>query len=88
FKNWRLLKVVQPHSKTDHLAYLFLATDFESQTDPKPDPGEKIIVHLKTLDELKQMLNLANTRYLPQDILARVATIEQLEALPAYDPSA
>ncbi len=87
FKNWHLLRAIQPQSKTDHLAYLFLAHEFDSQTEPKPDGGEKITVHLKSLDEVKNMLGKPTTRYLPKEILSSVGTIDELLALPEYSAS-
>lgn len=84
FSNWRLIGVEQPHSKIDWFVYMYLATGFESQTEQKLDPGEKITVHLKGLSELKNLLNDPKNRYLPKAILERVNTIEDLKNYPEY----
>lgn len=85
FKNWRLIKVEQPHTKIDWLVYLFLATDFESQTDQKLDAGEKIEIKLLSLNEAKDLANDPKNRYLPIDILDQVNTIEELKNFPEYE---
>lgn len=84
FKNWRLIKIEQPHTKIDWLVYIFLATEFESQTDQKLDVGEKIDIKLLSLDETKNLASNPKNRYLPIDILNQVKTIDDLKNFPEY----
>lgn len=84
FDTWRLLDVTQPHGKIDWLVYVFLATDFISQTDQKLDAGEKITVELIGFDQLKSLADDPKTRYLPKDILDKVQTLKELLVLPQY----
>ncbi len=84
FANWRLLDATQPHTKIDWLVYVFLATDFVSQTKQTLDAGEKINVTLIEFDALKDLANNPKTRYLPREILDKAESLEQLLALPAY----
>lgn len=84
FKNWKLIEVSQPHSKIDWLVYIFLATEFESQTDQKLDVGEKIEIKLLSLDEIKNLINNPRNRYLPKDILDQINSFEELNNFPEY----
>lgn len=52
FKNWRLVRAVQPHRKIDWVVYTFLATHFEGQTETKLDGGEQIETILVDFAEL------------------------------------
>ena len=84
FQSWRLIEAYQPNSKIDQFAYLFLATDFVSQTHQHLDAGEKIEI---TLMDHKTALELAQTkpaRYLPAQLLANVASIDELANLPDF----
>ncbi len=85
FTTWKLLSAEQHHHKIDHIVYLFLATDFDHQVDPTPDPGEKITILLKSLEEVKDLLNDPKVRYLPKHILTSVTTIDELVQLPEYE---
>ena len=83
FRNWKLLGIVQPQAKIDWMNYLYLATDFESQSDTHPDPGEKIEVKYMELSEVKALMGHPNVRHLP-NILAQVNSIEELMQHPEY----
>jgi len=84
FKNWRLIKVEQPYAKMDWFVYLFLATDFENQQDQKLDSGEKIKVELKTLIELKELVNRPDAQHLPKELIDSCQSIENLLNIPEY----
>lgn len=84
FNTWRLLEVSQPHNKIEQFVYIFLATDFESESEPHLDAGEKIEVKLLDIQEVKAMLDSPKNRYLPKEILRKVNTIDELIALPQY----
>jgi ADP-ribose pyrophosphatase len=85
FETWKLVSVVQPHSKIDWFVYLYIATDFKSQTDQKLDAGEKIEVQLYSLAKLKNLVNDPKNRYLPKEVLEQVSTIEELSRVPAFE---
>jgi ADP-ribose pyrophosphatase len=84
FKNWRLIKVEQPHSKIDWFVYLFLATGFESQQEQDLDNGERIDVQLLSLEEAKKLLGSPSARHLPKDLLESCDNINDLTGLPEY----
>ncbi len=84
FGTWRLLEVTQPNYKIEQFVYIFLATDFESETEPHLDAGEKIEVKLLDLEEVKAMLDSPKNRYLPKEILRRVDSIDELLTLAPY----
>ncbi|MBW3568688.1 NUDIX hydrolase [Candidatus Parcubacteria bacterium] len=84
FKNWRLLSVDQPHTKIDWFVYVFLATEFESQTEQNLDAGERIEVKLYSFEEVKDLLSDPKNRYLPKKILEEVNSLQELKNYPEY----
>lgn len=84
FKNWRLIKVEQPHLKIDWFVYLFLATDFLNQREQKLDAGEKIEVQLLSFDEVKELLDNPKARYLPKETIESCQNIDDLINLAEY----
>lgn len=84
FKKWKLISVEQPHFKIEGFVYLFLATDFDKQVEPHAEPGERIIVKLLSLDEVKRILDDPKARRIPKDLLEKVDSIDELLNLPAY----
>lgn len=84
FKNWRLIKVDQPHAKIDWFVYLFLATDFDKQQDQELDSGEQIKIEFKTLTELKDLVNHPDARHLPKELVDSCQSIEDLLNIPEY----
>jgi ADP-ribose pyrophosphatase len=84
FNDWRLISIEQPHSKIDWFVYLFLATGFEKQQEQNLDNGEKIKVELKSLDELKSLLNDSRAKHLPREIIESCQNMEDLAGLPEY----
>ncbi len=83
FRNWKLLGIVQPQAKIDWMNYLYLATDFDSQSDTHTDPGEKIEVKYMDLAEVKALIGHPNVRHLPS-ILAQVDSLDELVQHPEY----
>ncbi len=83
FKTWKLLLATQNHPKIDWIVYLFLATDCIDEGDPHPDAGEKINVTLRTLDEVKELINDPRARHMAGELLRGVSSIQELKDLPA-----
>ena len=88
FNNWKLLKIDQPHTKMDWFVYFFLATDFESQTKPNLDAGEKIVVELYDFEQIKSLFDNPKNRYLPKDILEKASSLDNLIDLPEFQGTA
>lgn len=84
FKTWKLISVQQPHTKIEWFVYVFVATDFDMQIEPKLDNGEKIHVNLKSFDEVLALTEDPNNRWLPKEILERAESIEGLINFPEY----
>lgn len=84
FKTWKLVKVEQPFNKIDWLVYTFLATDFISQTAQHLDGGEKIEVLEMTFDEVKQLANSPQSRYLDLENYRKLADILDSPSLYNY----
>lgn len=78
FRNWKLIYAKQPAPKIESFFYIFIATDLIATEDQNLDSGEKIEVHLMTFDQVKSMTGKPETRYLPEEILDKVTSIEQL----------
>ena len=73
FKNWRLIRAVQPHKKVDWVIYTFLATCFESQTEAAPDAGEQIELELLDFADLVSLDGSIDC--------SRLKTLEEFESL-------
>ena len=84
FKAWRLLDITQPHTKIEQFVYIFLATDFDKQTEQHLDAGEKIDVQYFDFQTVKQLTNDPKARYLPKELLDKVDTLDELINLPEY----
>ncbi len=80
----KLLDVKQPQAKVDHLVYFFLATDFEEQTAPNLDAGEKITVKCLDFMEVKALMRDPKARHIASEIMSRVSSLQELLELPAY----
>lgn len=82
FSNWKLISAIQPLSKIDWIIYTFLSTDFVDQTEQSLESGEKIVVTLKTLDEIKVLIKDPKTRNLEKDLFQQIESIDELINLP------
>jgi 8-oxo-dGTP pyrophosphatase MutT (NUDIX family) len=85
FKNWRILRVWQPHFKSEWFNYLLLAEGVIDKQSTKHDAGEKIIAHEVSFDEAKRLL-VEKSGYFSgsTSFLQSLTSIEQLLSLPAY----
>jgi ADP-ribose pyrophosphatase len=84
FKTWKLIEVAQPHTKIEWFVYLYVASDFVSETKPHLDAGEKIEVELADLARARELAGGPDVRHLPKDLLEQVNSIEALTDLPEY----
>jgi ADP-ribose pyrophosphatase len=85
FKNWRLVKVWQPHNKIEWFVHVLLAWELAGKQDPNPDIGEKITLRNLSFDELKSLA--ANKSGYPGGstaIVEEVENLQQLLALPEF----
>jgi ADP-ribose pyrophosphatase len=87
FRNWKLISVSEPITvthKIEWLLYLFVATDFESETEPQPDAGEKIEVRYLTYDEFIDLADRGEEEYITylRDLFIKAGSIEGLKNLP------
>lgn len=85
FKQWRILKVWQPHNKVEWFIYVLLAWEVTGQQPTALEAGEKIEVREVTFDELKGLV-LNKSGYLGEStsIFEPLQTIDELLALPAF----
>ncbi len=83
FSTWKLIDVIQPHTKIEWFVYLYVATGFTGQAPQHLDPGEKIDVELAGLERART-LAAGRSRDLPRELLEQVKTIDELANLPEY----
>lgn len=85
FKHWRLLHVVQAHTKLEWFTYFYLAWDGDKLVEQKLDAGEKIQLKLILFDEFKKLVSgragfLGNTEVVLKD----VKSLDELLRLPEF----
>lgn len=87
FKNYRLLKVRQPHTKIEWFVYTYIAWDVEDKNEPHLDGGEKIKVELKPFDEVKQLVVEDKAGYLAEEeeLFIDAHSIPDLLTIPDYE---
>jgi 8-oxo-dGTP pyrophosphatase MutT (NUDIX family) len=85
FKNWKLIRVIQPHVKLEWFIYYYLAWDESGKVEPHLDAGEKISIKMMDFDEAKKFL-VTKSEYLgdSKEILEKLTDINQLLDLPEY----
>jgi 8-oxo-dGTP pyrophosphatase MutT (NUDIX family) len=84
FKTWKLAQITQPHTKIEWFVYLFVASDFQSQTTQHLDAGEKITVELVDLARARELAASDETRFLPREVLESAASIDAIIDLPEF----
>lgn len=84
FKNWRLIRVDQPHSKIEWFVYLYVATEFLRQTDQHLDAGEKIEIKSMDFEGALELAKSGTAHFLPTEILEHAGSIAALADLPPY----
>ena len=85
FKNWRLIKVWQPHTKLEWFIHLTLAWDVIGQQDTSHEPGEKISIDEISFDEVKELV-ITKSGYLGEStaIFEELNSMEELLKLPEF----
>ena len=85
FKNWRLIKVVQPQMKIEWFVYILLAWEVTGQDEPHADPGEKIVVEALALEEVKQLIT-DKVVYMPDssEFIGEANDVNDLLNLPEF----
>lgn len=82
FVRWRLIEAKQMWSKIDHFIYLFIASDFTNQVEPKLDAGEKIETIEYEYDEFMKLANSSDFDDRMPESVMETTSIEELLALP------
>ena len=86
FRQWRLVKVWQPHTKIEWFIHLFVAWDVASVVDAHLDAGEKITVDQLSFDEVKKLV-LDNVGYLGEAraVFDDKTGIADVLSMPTFD---
>lgn len=83
FRNWKLIKVEQPFNKIDWLVYTFVATGLLGRAEQSLDAGEKIEVIAMGLDEVKQLSEKDDARYMRFKELSDRVQLDGITEMPA-----
>ncbi len=84
FANWKLIDVTQRETKIEWFVHLYVAWDVTNQAQPSPEPGEKITLNPKTLEQIKQLLSQKNILTDSRHIFEKSNTIDDLKNLPEF----
>lgn len=87
FKAWRLINVQQPIPKAEWFGPIYLATDLAEQVEPTLDEdGEKITVHLKTFEEVRQLIFSGKYQMMSYliPLFSRLNSLDDLLACPEF----
>lgn len=88
FNNWRLVQVMQPHTKLEWFIYFYVAWDGSKTAKSHLDSGEKINIKLCSFDELKKLV-LDKAGYLGEskELIEPLSSIEEVLSLQEYQGS-
>lgn len=78
FRDWKLVKAVQPFNKIDWIIYTFVATGFIRRGPQELDGGEKIEVMAIDYADFLRLEHAPEARY----VEAIASSVEELRALP------
>jgi len=85
FKNWRLVKVWQPHTKLEWFIHLALAWETTGQQPTAHEAGEKISIEKLSFAEVKKLV-ITKSGYLGEStvIFEDLNSLEELLQLPEF----
>lgn len=85
FKTWRLVAIEYiGNTKLEWNAFRFVATDFVSQVEARPEAGERIVVH--ELDYETARNHSIENPFASQSVFARTHSLEDILRLPDITP--
>jgi ADP-ribose pyrophosphatase len=85
FRNWRLIKVWQPHTKIEWFVHLYLAWDGSKTAELHLDGGERIIVEKLSFEETRQLVfNKAGHLGETAEIFESTQELQDLLNLPEF----
>lgn len=87
FADWRLVEVTKPEDKIDWFVYIYVASGVTSKDATSQDAGERITTSLKSVDEVKEMINNDSTGFLSKSrqLFSKISNIQDLQNLPEFD---
>lgn len=85
FKDWKLVRVTQPHPKLEWFVYLYIATNGRQISEPHLDAGEKITLELLDFSQVKDLV-ITKSGYLSEnkEIFEGLKSFEDLQNLPEF----
>lgn len=85
FKDWKLVRVWQPHTKLEWFIYLYIARDGQKIGEPQADAGEKISLELLDFETVKN-LSITKSGYLAEskEIFENLDSLDELLTLPEF----
>lgn len=82
---WRLVQVTKPVEKMEWFIYTYIAYGEHTKQPPHIDPGERIEVTHRSLDEVKQLRLQGESRFANLDFLENIDSLEQLKSVPEFE---
>jgi len=84
-KNWRLVKVIQPHFKLEWFINFYVAWDGQKVSEPHLDVGEKIKVSLLPFEKVKHYA-ITKSGYFgeAEDLLVNSGSLDKLKNLAEF----
>jgi ADP-ribose pyrophosphatase len=85
FANWKLVSVVQPEVKIEWFVSIYLASDMTHQQLAETDGGERIIPHLRSFDDIKDMVQRGEGMLgYNHGLFESVDSVDELLAIPEF----
>lgn len=85
FRNWKLIRVVQPFSKIEWFIYEYLAWDCYEQGAAHNEPGERISVRNMPFEAVKELVNQDEGHLgSSKELFAEARTVDDLIQLPEF----
>lgn len=86
FANWRLIEVTKPEDKIDWFVYIYLASGVLSKSVTSQDAGERIKPTLKSVDEVKSMIDTDTSGFLSKSrqLFRKISSLDDLVNMPEF----
>lgn len=86
FADWKLIRVIQPHSKLEWFIYYYVADGAKKVGEPKLDAGEKIKLELVDFDKAKELaFDKAGYLGYASEIFEEADALEELNHLAEFE---
>jgi ADP-ribose pyrophosphatase len=85
FDDWKLIEVIQPHSKLEWFIYYYVAGGAHKVGQPKLDAGEKIQLELVEFEKASKLaFDKAGYLGYASDIFSKAGSVNSLSKIPEF----